>query len=197
MKSEDVIAWREALTRLADQHFFDLIRMYIGAVRTPFNKQRLIEELSAFLRKPENRAAILDGLDELDIRILSAIVELPQATQQKIVSLFAPSRSFPEIYERVLNLEERLLIYRRGDTSTREYAINPLLSDYLAPRIGMRHLTGPLALGASTTCRSPPCTAFFSMAASRSRTTVRSVKKPSRRFAPRFRSCSPTRTAPR
>ncbi len=147
MKSEDVIAWREALTRLADQHFFDLIRMYIGAVRTPFNKQRLIEELSAFLRKAENRAAILDGLDELDIRILSAIVELPQATQQKIVSLFAPSRSFPEIYERVLNLEERLLIYRRGDTSTREYAINPLLSDYLAPRIGMRHLTGPLALG--------------------------------------------------
>ena len=147
MRPEEVIAWREALTLLADQHFFDLIRMYIGAVRTPFNKQRLIEELSAFLRKAENRAAILDGLDELDIRILSAVVELPQATQQKIVSLFAPSRSFPEIYERVLNLEERLLIYRRGDTSTREYAINPLLSDDLASRIGMRFLTGPLGVG--------------------------------------------------
>ena len=30
-KAEAVVQWREALTRLSDQHFFDLVRMYLGA----------------------------------------------------------------------------------------------------------------------------------------------------------------------
>lgn len=58
MSPNDVIAWRETLVCLSDQHFFDLMRMYLGEIKTPFNKQRLIQDLSAFLRKPENRSRI-------------------------------------------------------------------------------------------------------------------------------------------
>lgn len=143
MKSEDVIGWREALVRLSDQHFFDLMRMYLGAIKTPFNKQKLVEELSSFLRKKETRAGILLCLDEFDLMILSAIGELPSPTQQKIVSLFSGDRSFPEIYERILNLEERLVIYRKGDAENREYAINPYLADEIGPLAGLSVLVSP------------------------------------------------------
>lgn len=144
MNPEHVIAWREALVRLTDQHFFDLMRMYLGAIKTPFNKQRLIEELSAFLRKKETKDRIVSLLDSFDLMILSAVKELPSPTQQKIVNLFTGSRSFPEIYEHILNLEERLLIYRKSDAENREYAINPLLSKELDPLLGMHHLVAPV-----------------------------------------------------
>lgn len=145
MNATDVVSWREALIRLSDQHFFDLMRMYLGSIRTPFNKQRLIEDLSAFLRKKENRKSILVCLDELDLEVLSAIHELPSPTQQKIVSLFSGSRTFPEIYECILNLEERLVIYRKDDAANREYALNPLLVDDIAPLLGVRNFAAPRA----------------------------------------------------
>lgn len=144
MNANDVVDWREALVRLSDQHFFDLMRMYLGAIRTPFNKQRLVEELSSFLRKREHRERIVASLDEFDLMILSAIHELPSPTQQKIVSLFAGSRSFPEIYDRILNLEERLIVYRRSDADHREYALTPLLADEILPSLG-RHVLVPPA----------------------------------------------------
>jgi len=147
MNADDVIAWREALVRLSDQHFFDLMRMYLGAIKTPFNKQRLIEELSSFLRKKENRSHIIMCLDTFDLLVLSALHELPSPTQPKIIKLFSGSYSFPEMYERILNLEERLIIYRKSDTENREYAINPLLETELLPLIGMGFLVPPESRG--------------------------------------------------
>jgi len=143
MNAEDVLSWREALIQLSDQHFFDIMRMYLGAIKTPFNKQRLIEELSSFLRKKENREKILLCLDEFDCMILSSIGDLPSPTQQKIVSLFNGFMPFPDIYERILNLEERLVIYRKCDANNREYAINPLLVDDLQPLLGVSVLVRP------------------------------------------------------
>lgn len=147
MKPEDVISWREALVRLSDQHFFDLMRMYLGAIRTPFNKQKLVEELSSFIRKKETRERIVFCLDDFDRVILAAIAELPSPTQQKIVALFAGYKSFPEIYERILNLEERLVIYRKGESDNREYAVNPLLAADLAPHADLSALVSPDSLG--------------------------------------------------
>ena len=132
MKPEEVVAWREALTRLSDQFFFDLMRMYLGPIKTPFNKQRLIDELSAFLRKKINRDRIMLALDDLDRLIIAGIVELPSPTQQKIVTLLASSASFPEVYNRILNLEERLVLFRKDEGAGRAYAITPQLADELA-----------------------------------------------------------------
>lgn len=152
MRVEDVLAWREALTCLSDQHFFDLMRMYLGQIKTPFNKQRLIEELSAFLRKSGTRERLVSALDNLDYLVLSAIQVLPVPTQQKIVNVLAPSLSFPDVYERILNLEERLVIYREADGgdakrgkdfSSRRYAINPHLLDALPDFDPLSVLTAP------------------------------------------------------
>ena len=147
MNPEKVLDWREALIRLSDQYFFDLVRLYLGAIKTPFNKQKLIAELSAFLRKKENRERIFLALDDVDKLVLSAVSEMPSPTQQKIVALFSGFLSFPEIYERILNLEERLLMYRKGDSGNREYALNPLLEDDLAPLLGVAILAKPETSG--------------------------------------------------
>lgn len=149
MSPESVIAWREAMTRLADQYFFDLLRMYLGAIKTPFNKQRLIEELSAFLRKKSTKRRILESLDAEDLLVVAAVREIQSPTQQRIVSLLSPSSSFSSVYERVLNLEERLIIYRKGDEFSRAYAVNPLLEDELAPYANRAALFYPLSRGTS------------------------------------------------
>ncbi len=131
MNSESVVAWREALVRLADQHFFDLVRLYLGAVRTPFNKQKLVEELSAMMRREETKERMVALLDPLDILILAAIRELPLPTQSRVIALFGADLSFAELYERILNLEERLVIFRREGDGERVYAVNPYLEDRL------------------------------------------------------------------
>lgn len=146
-RAEAVVEWREALTRLSDQHFFDLVRMYIGAVRTPFNKQKLIESLSAFLRNTKNRSRIVSCLDQFDREMLAAVRALPSPTREKIVRLFSGTRSFPEVYERILNLEERLLVYRKDEKAHREYAINPLLADDIEDQAGLDQLIRPDTTG--------------------------------------------------
>ena len=61
-RAQAVLAWRESLLTMNDTHFFELLRMYLGEIKTPFNKQKLIEELSAFLRKDENVNVIVSLL---------------------------------------------------------------------------------------------------------------------------------------
>lgn len=41
--------WSASLVQLPDTHFFDLMRLYLGVLKTPFHKQRLVQQLSAFL----------------------------------------------------------------------------------------------------------------------------------------------------
>jgi len=153
---EQVIAWRDALTALPDQQFFDLMRLYLGAVKTPFNKQRLIEDLSSFLRRSETKQKILMGLDSTDATFLSGIHILPDPSREKLISLFSPRWSFPFIHDRLLNLEERLIIYRKGQGPDTRYYLVPLLESVVLPLVSTSlvfpaedradPVSGPLAL---------------------------------------------------
>ena len=55
---ENIMLWRESLSVMPDSHFFDLLRMYLGEIKTPYNKQNLIENLSSFLRKEDTKETI-------------------------------------------------------------------------------------------------------------------------------------------
>ncbi len=132
---EDILLWRETLSVMPDHHFFEIIRMYLGEVKTPYNKQRLIEELSSFLRKDENKQMIVKLLSKTDLEIVTAIKELPSATQERLHSFFCNDMSFVDLYEQLMNLEERLVIYRHPDKSSGRivFDINPLLEATLFP----------------------------------------------------------------
>ncbi|MDR2898134.1 MAG: helicase-associated domain-containing protein [Spirochaetaceae bacterium] len=137
---EQILKWREALTKLSDHHFFELMRMYLGEIKTPFNKQKLIEELGAFLRKQENRKALIGLLDEMDLLVLSAVQALSLPTQEKLVKLFSGTFPFAVLYERLLNMEERLILFRIREetlhTGEHVFRINPYILDDIAPYIG-------------------------------------------------------------
>ena len=60
---ENIMLWRESLSLMQDSHFFDLLQMYLGEIKTPYNKPNLIEQLSSFLRKEETKQTILTALE--------------------------------------------------------------------------------------------------------------------------------------
>ena len=133
-KVQRIIDWRESIAVLPDNHFFEIIRMYLGEIKTPFNKQKLIEELGAFIRREETRRTLISLLSETDLRIITAVKYISNATQEKLYSFFAGTYSFAVLYERLLNLEERLILYRKCDRNGKTVVlINPHLEADLEP----------------------------------------------------------------
>ena len=137
---QEILNWRESLTLMNDNHFLELIRMYLGEIKTPYNKQKLLEDLSSFLRKNENIQNILKLLSFNDILILSAIKFLTHPTQEKLSHFFATDFTFADLYERLLNLEERLLIYRKIENKKVFFAITPQLRSPLEPFLSLNIL---------------------------------------------------------
>ena len=134
-KVQRIIDWRESIAVLPDNHFFEIIRMYLGEIKTPFNKQKLIEELGAFIRREETRKTLVSLLSETDLRIISAVKYISNATQEKLFSFFAGTYTFAFLYERLLNLEERLILYRKSDKNSGKTIVllNPHIEDDLEP----------------------------------------------------------------
>ncbi len=135
-----IVQWQETLTRLPDEYFFDLVRMYLGEIKTPYNKQKLIEKLGAFLRRPENRKNMEDMLDRDDCTVITAVAVLPEPTQEKLLALLGNGLPFNSVYERILNLEERLILYRTAQDGKTVFAVNPLTEDIVLPHSDIRLL---------------------------------------------------------
>lgn len=130
---QKIIEWRETLSGMENQQFFSLIHLYLGEVKTPYNKQNLIEQLSSFIRKEENQNLIFNLLSENDILILNAIYFIQNCSQEKLSTFFSGTFSFAFLYETLINLEERLLIYKKidSDNKTHCYKINPIIEKKL------------------------------------------------------------------
>lgn len=137
-----IAEWQETFSALPDDKFFEIIRLYLGEVKTPYNKQRLIEQLAGFIRNENNMANMFSLLDTFDIKILTAIHFIPNATLNMLVDFFAGDYSIGEIYAEISNLTLRLFIYSDGDKySDKKYLhINPLVWDKLEPYIRINNI---------------------------------------------------------
>lgn len=109
--AKKVLRWRESFLLLEENRFFEIMRMYLGEIKTPYNKQKLIESLSAFFRKKENLVAVKSFLTKEEIEIICAIVFIPNATESKLINFFENSFTYSFLYETLRNLEERLIIF--------------------------------------------------------------------------------------
>lgn len=134
-KVQRIINWRESLALLPDNHFFEIMRMYLGEIKTPFNKQKLIEELGAFICREESKKAVVSLLSQADIQMISAVKYISNPTEKKLSTFFSATYSFAELYSRLLNLEERLILYRHKDKNSGKIiiSINPHLETELEP----------------------------------------------------------------
>lgn len=138
-QAQKLVLWRECLTKLPDSIFFDLMRMYLGEIKTPYNKQNLIQKLSSFLHKEQVQKTILMLLSPQECQILAAIAVLDQPSQETLEALFAAELTATELHENLMSLEERLVIFRNTigllPRQIPPFAINPILEPVLLSRI--------------------------------------------------------------
>ena len=145
MTFRSVSFWQSALMTLPDAAFFDLLRSVLGTVKTPFNKQNLVEELSRFIVRPEIQENIAAYIDDNDRRIIAAIALLSEPGPGELESFFTGEYTYVELQGMLINLEERLIIYRFRDNDVLRntipnpkeiplrIALNPRLENILAP----------------------------------------------------------------
>ncbi|MGI5077771.1 hypothetical protein [Treponema maltophilum] len=133
----DIAPWRESLTAMDEPGFFGLMRLYLGEIKTPYNKQKLIEALTSFLHKEENRRVLIKLLSREELMIIGAVLYIPFCTKEKTAAFFSPTFSFSFLHNAFLNLEERLILFRRKDAeNAKEYFdVNPLLLSDIEPLI--------------------------------------------------------------
>ena len=135
MNTDGYKDWKEAMLQLPERTFFVLMRLYLGEIKTPFNKQRLVEGLGGFLSKAETQQTMIESLDRLDILILTAVHMLP-VTNRGALLMFLSSET--ALQTRLTNLEERLILYRNSytddyDRLINNYSINPFLYKAVEP----------------------------------------------------------------
>jgi hypothetical protein len=118
---------------LPDHIFFDLMRSIFGNIKTPFNKQRIMEDLSALFSREEIRKTITAYIDEGDHRIIAAVALLDEPAPAELECFFAGEFGAAEIRVMLLNLEERFLLYRFREEGVYRLALNPILERVLAP----------------------------------------------------------------
>ena len=128
-----VADWKGALLTLNDGPFFDLMRSYLGDIRTPFNKQRLVEEMEGFLRRRDILETLSSYLDDTDRLVIAAMGTLGEPMADELAGFFEGKFSYAELHAVILNLEERLILYRFSDGGCRRLALNPVLSSILDP----------------------------------------------------------------
>lgn len=173
-RTEMILRWRASIAQLNDNHFFELMRMYLGEIQTPFNKQKLIEALGNFLHKEEVRQNVALLISPGDIRILTAVQFMDNPTTESLTGLFSGSITCAELHETLMNLEERLLLFQYQPDSSGHpvYAINPLLQDIILPRLSVAVLLPPAAGSRDVADTAPVLTpqllaAFFAFTAAR------------------------------
>ncbi len=140
-KEQKITQWKESFSVLPEKTFFDLIRIYLGKIKTPYNKQKLIDEIGNFLCKKEVRETIIKLLDDDDVRILSVIKNLKNPDIFMLEKFFTSSIPSSKLYSLVTSLEERLVIFSVYDKESKKnlIKINPYLEDDLEPTIGLSY----------------------------------------------------------
>jgi hypothetical protein len=132
--------WQSALMTLPDTAFFDLMRSALGNIKTPFNKQKILEDLSTFLSRPEIQETAAAFLDDADRRIIAAIAVLGEPLPGELESFFSGEYSYAELHGLLINLEERFIVYRFREDGLFRIALNPRLEPILAPVAAGRSL---------------------------------------------------------
>lgn len=127
--------WRSYLLHLKDSTFFNLMRNYIGEFPTPFHKPELIEKLQRFLSQPENQKGIILRITPEDRHLLTAVALTPQPTPARLLEIMGDETLYRDLRNRLVNLEERLLIYTEGGERAPVYRINPLLAPVLQEQV--------------------------------------------------------------
>ena len=141
----DIVAWEQSISSLSDSKFFEMVRLYLGEVETPYNKQRLIQQLAGFVKNETNAQNIISLIDEFDIEVLTVLWFIPNATQETLVQFFSGQYTMAELFAELSNLMARLLVYEKSDEHGKKkfLKINPFICDRLSKYINLSNIVRP------------------------------------------------------
>lgn len=125
--TEAVSKWKDYWLTLPDAAFFEAMRTFPLDLppSVTFNKHKMVDALIRFFVDEKNRKTILDALDADDRKLLSAVALFPDLPPSRLYFFFRQNESEERFFFRLLNLEERLLIYRK--TADTPVSLNPIL----------------------------------------------------------------------
>lgn len=112
---EQIDEWKRCLSDLPDELFFSIMRTYLGDLKTPFHKPRLVDQIIQLFSKDETIQRAIALIDEHDALVLTAIELLDNPTAQQILRLLHDSYDYFSFHNHLMNLQERLLIYSCSD----------------------------------------------------------------------------------
>lgn len=137
--------WQNEILSLEDNQFFDTIHLYLGEARTPYNKQRLIQQLVSFLLNDENQNNILSLLDSFDLTLITVVHYISNPTKEIVAEFFSENHSLTDIYSGLANLVSRLVLYIQKDAVTKKqyYRINPLIESKLLRLLNIKYILQP------------------------------------------------------
>ena len=128
-------SWGREILTLPEGRFFNLMRNYLGEVRTPFDKHKLIRELAAFLRRPSHQERLIALLGGRERLVITAVLMLGEPTLEGLRALLEDDMSLFSLEDILTNLEERLVLFRSGRTETPVIAVTPLLRERLEAEV--------------------------------------------------------------
>jgi len=133
MKAEifrPVSFWKSACLLMPDNSFFELMRSVFGKIKTPFNKQQLLDDLEKFLLRKEIQKTIAAYIDEMEAKIIKAIALFGEPVLRQLESFFQDELSYAQLQDYIVNMEERFILYRFEEG---RLALNPVLKHILLP----------------------------------------------------------------
>lgn len=138
--AKKVLRWRESFLYLDENRFSETMRTYLGEIKTPYNKQKLVESLESFLRQKEHLVAIKSLVSKEELDIICAAVFIPDCTEDKLTKFFENTYSYSFLYETINNLEDRLILFISNIEDHFIIEFNPLLEDAFYDLISVEKL---------------------------------------------------------
>lgn len=130
--------WKRSILELPDDLFFSLMRTYLGDIKTPFHKPRLVEKLGVLLSDSDTSRRITALTDTFDAEVLTAIEILQHPDPAQLFQLFQGERDYFNFHNHLMNLHERLLIYTCPENHNlylNPYLYTALKEQVITPRL--------------------------------------------------------------
>ena len=170
--------WKSAIMTMPDSSFFELLRSVFGKIKTPFNKQQLLNDLESFLLREDIQKTITAYINETEKKIIAAIYLFGEPTLEQLEDFFCEDDSdsendddgeqedkiepslqaktdvmnYAELQDIIVNMEERFLLYRfTEEKPARSYSpSNAVPSSYIALNPVLKQVLIPIAVDSSS-----------------------------------------------
>lgn len=133
--------FNSSLLSLPDDRYYALLRGFLGAIPTPFNKHQLNRTLASLLTRSEHQQGIVNHLNSTERHLVTTLFIMHSISEQELLYLCTGCQEYHECLHGALLLEQKLIVIPDPAISN-QIIINPLFTESLSGIIDYRSLFG-------------------------------------------------------